>query len=535
MERMIPVFFAVVLFASSLAGSGGCGGCNDNGGDSTRPTILSVSPTDGSTGVPLTTTITATFSEAMNATSVNETTFTIEGATGTVSYEGTTATLTPSADLAYNTTFTVTVTTGVKDIAGNSMAADYIWNFTTGLPYSGNTAGALDLTFGSSGIVTTDIGNSYDYAQALALQSDGKIVAAGYGRIGGNEDFALARYLTTGTLDTSFNTSGIVTTAIGSFTDEAYDLGIQEDGKIVVAGRSNNGTNDDFALARYNSNGTLDSTFGSNGITTTAFGSANDIAWALGIQEDGKIVLAGQTYNGANYDFAMARYLSDGTLDSTFGTAGTVTTAIGSGHDYVHTLGIQTDGKIVLAGEYYKDFNYYYTLARYFSDGTLDPSFGSAGITTTAVGSGGNAELHALALQTDGKIVVAGYSFNSVDFDFTLVRYNTNGTLDATFGTAGIIYTDSGNGNDYPYALAIQTDGKIIAAGSSNYDFALARYFSDGTLDPYFGNGGIAITAIGNGFDYALALGIQTDGKIVAAGFALVGSYEDFALARYWP
>jgi len=350
---------------SSLAGSGGCGKNGDGGGDTIPPTIVSVSPVDGAIGVPITTTITATFSEVMNATSINESTFSIEGATGTVSYEGTTATLTPSADLAYNTTFTVTVTTGVKDIAGNPMAADYIWSFTTGSPTTGNAAGSLDLTFGSSGIVTTDIGNSYDYAQALALQSDGKIVAAGYARIGGTEDFAMARYLTTGTLDITFGNAGTVTTAIGSFTDEAYALGIQEDGKIVVAGRSNNGT---------------------------------------------------------NYDFAMARYLSDGTLDSTFGTAGTVTTAIGSGHDYVHTLGIQTDGKIVLAGEYYKDFNYYYTLARYFSDGTLDPSFGTGGIATTAIGNGFDYIL-ALGIQTDGKIVAAGFALIGSYYDFALARY----------------------------------------------------------------------------------------------------------------
>jgi len=531
----MPVLCAAVLLAGSLAGSGGCGGCSDEFVDTFPPEIISVNPDDGATGVPITTTITATFSKPMDPASINISTFTIAGATGSISYEYPTATLTPSDALAYDTTFTVTVTTGVKNAGGVKMAADYTWSFTTASHPSGNLAGSLDLTFGSSGIVTTDIGGSYDYAQALVLQGDGKIVAAGYARIGANNDFAMARYTTTGTLDTSFNTSGIVTTAIGSFTDEAYDVALQSDGKIVVAGRSNNGTNDDFAMARCLSDGTLDATFGSSGTVTTAFGSANDIAWALGIQEDGKIVLAGQTYNGANYDFAMARYLSDGTLDSTFGTAGTVTTAIGSGHDYVHTLGIQTDGKIVVAGEYYKDFNYYYTLARYLSDGTLDPSFGSAGITTTAVGSGGNAELHALALQADGKIVVAGYAYNGVDFDFTLVRYNTNGTLDSTFGSSGIVTTDSGNGNDYPYAIAIQTDGKIIAAGSSNYDFALARYFSDGTLDPSFGTGGIATTAIGNGFDYALALGIQTDGKIVAAGFALIGSYNDFALARYWP
>ena len=288
-----------------------------------------------------------------------------------------------------------------------------------------------------------------------------------------------------GSLDTGFGKSGIVTTSIGSGDDAAHALGIQSDGKIVVAGNSSNSNSskNDFALARYNTDGSLDTGFGTGGIITTSIGSINDAASALGIQSDGKIVAAGSSYNGSKYDFALARYNANGTLDTGFGTGGIVTTSIGSNNDYANAL-----------------------------------------------------------IQSDGRIVVAGRSFNSSSnkYDFALVRYNANGTLDTTFGTGGIVTTPIGSDWDYAYALGIQpSDGKIVAAGSSNsgsnYDFALVRYNTDGSLDTGFGTGGIVTTPIGSSDDYALALGIQSDGRIVAAGYSYNGSNYDFALVRYLP
>jgi uncharacterized delta-60 repeat protein len=332
----------------------------------------------------------------------------------------------------------------------------------------------------------------------------------------------------------------------------------------VVAGSSYNSNSSkfDFALVRYNANGTLDTGFGTGGtgIVTTSIGNSYDYANALGIQPDGRIVVAGRSFNSNSnkYDFALVRYNANGSLDTTFGTNGKVTTSIGNGsvNDYANALGIQLDGKIVVAGYSYNGTKYYISLVRYKTDGTLDADpvtgFGAthSGIVTTSIGSV-NDEAHALVIQSDSKIVVAGSSYDNTSskYKFALVRYNTDGTLDADpvtgFGTGGIVTTPIGSDGywDYAYALGIQSDKKILAAGSSNngsnYDFALVRYNTDGTLDADpvtgFGTGGIVTTPIGSSDDYARALGIQSNGRIVVAGYSLIGSNYDFALVRYLP
>jgi uncharacterized delta-60 repeat protein len=248
-------------------------------------------------------------------------------------------------------------------------------------------------------------------------------VAAGSSKNGSNYDFALARYNTDGTLDTNFGTGGKVITAIGSSTDVAESVAIQSDGKIVAAGFSNNGSNNDFALVRYNTNGTLDTTFDSDGKVTTAIGSANDVAYSVAIQSDGKIVAAGYSRSGgSNDDFALVRYNTDGSLDTSFDSDGKVTTAIGGSNDYAESVTIQSDGKIVAAGHSYMSSNYDFTLARYNTDGTLDTSFGTNGKVATAIG-GSDDVAYSVAIQSDGKIVAAGYSYNGSNFKFALVRY----------------------------------------------------------------------------------------------------------------
>jgi uncharacterized delta-60 repeat protein len=371
---------------------------------------------------------------------------------------------------------------------------------------------------------------------SVAIQSDGKIVAAGSSNNGSNYDFALARYNTDGTLDTNFGTGGKVITAIGSSTDVAYSVAIQSDGKIVAAGFSNNGSNNDFALVRYNTNGTLDTTFDSDGKVTTAIGSGNDVAYSVAIQSDGKIVAAGFG-TVSNQDFALVRYNTDGSLDTSFDSDGKVTNSIGSSIDYARSVAIQSDGKIVAAGYSRSGGNNDdFALVRYNTNGTLDTTFDSDGKVTTAIGSGADIA-YSVAIQTDGKIVAAGYSNNGSNVDFTLVRYNTDGTLDTTFDSDGKVTTAIGSGTDQARSVAIQSDGKIVAAGFTGEmggeDVALVRYNTDGSLDTNFGTGGKVTTAIGSGIDIAYSVAIQTDGKIVAAGFNYNGSNFDFALVRY--
>jgi uncharacterized delta-60 repeat protein len=398
-------------------------------------------------------------------------------------------------------------------------------------------AGDLDITFDGDGKVTTAVESFDDTARSVAIQSDGKIVVAGTSYIWGNAyDFALTRYNSDGSLDTTFDGDGKVTTNLGSSHDEANSLAIQSDGKIVVAGYSYAGSLADFALARYNSNGSLDTTFDGDGKVTTDFG-AGDSAYSVAIQSDGKIVVGGTSYsyNGSG-NFALTRYNSNGSLDTTFDGDGKVTTDLGSSHDEAYSLAIQSDGKIVVAGSSYNGSNWDFALARYNSDGSIDTTFDGDGKVTTAVGSFDDTA-RSLAIQSDGKIVVAGSSHNGSNWDFALVLYNSNGSLDTTFDFDGKVTTAVGSSFDYAYSVAIQSDGKIVVAGrilnGSNWDFALTRYNSDGSLDTTFDGDGKVTTDVGSSDDEANSLAIQSDGKIVVAGCSNNGIYWDFALTRY--
>ena len=402
-------------------------------------------------------------------------------------------------------------------------------------------AGDLDISFDGDGKVTTAVGSGNDYAYSVAIQSDGKIVVAGEsGNSPGNRDFALTRYNANGSLDISFDGDGKVTTDFGSrFDDVAYSVAIQSDGKIVVAGYSlNSGGNWDFALTRYNANGSLDISFDGDGKVTTDFGSI-DTAYSVAIQSDGKIVVAGYSGNTpANSDFALTRYNSNGSLDTTFDGDGKVTTAIGISSDYAFSVAIQSDGKIVVAGySLNSGGNWDFALTRYNANGSLDISFDGDGKVTTDFG-GALDRAVSVAIQSDGKIVAAGYSDNGSNRDFALTRYNSNGSLDTTFDGDGKVTTDFGS-IDTALSVAIQSDGKIVVAGYSgntpfNWDFALTRYNSNGSLDTTFDGDGKVTTAIGISSDYAFSVAIQSDGKIVAAGYSDNGSSNrDFALTRY--
>ena len=339
-----------------------------------------------------------------------------------------------------------------------------------------------------------------------------------------------------GDLDTSFDTDGKLTTAIGSGADIAYSVVLQSDGKILVAGNSYNGSNDDFAIVRYNTDGSLDTSFDTDGKKTTAIGSGADVANSVVLQSDGKILVAGYSNNGSNTYFAVVRYNTDGSLDTTFGTDGELTTAIGLYTDVAYSVVLQSDGKILVAGSSDIGSNYDFAIVRYNTDGSLDTSFDTDGKKTTAIGSGADVA-NSVVLQSDGKILVAGYSNNGSNTYFAVVRYNTDGSLDTTFGTDGELTTAIGLYTDVAYSVVLQSDGKILVAGSSfngsDNDFAIVRYNTDGSLDSTFGTDGELTTAIGSGSDGANSVVLQSDGKIVAAGYSSNGSDNDFAVVRY--
>jgi uncharacterized delta-60 repeat protein len=419
---------------------------------------------------------------------------------------------------------------------------------------SAQTPGTLDPTFGSGGKVTTDFGGTGAAARTVAVQTDGKIIVAGLAVINGAVDFALSRYTSDGTLDTSFGTGGTVTTAFdfpGNF-DRVFTVVRQPDGKFVAVGSTVMNPFANFALVRFNPDGTLDASFGTGGIVTTDFGVSAEATSAV-VQADGKIVAAGYANLNGGQSFALARYNSNGTLDTTFGTGGKMGTAFDSGgfsYAQAFSVAVQPDGRIVAAG--YAEigaclFNglelpcFDLALARYDSNGSLDASFGTGGRVTTDFASP-NDQAKSVAVQLDGKIVVAGEAspFINRGFDFALARYNSNGTLDTTFGTSGKVTTDFAGSNDVPsepYGVALQGDGKIVVIGQTLvgdvYDFALARYNTNGTLDTSFGTSGKLTTDYAGGYDVPFSVAVQPDGNILLAGGATINSRSEFALARY--
>jgi len=391
------------------------------------------------------------------------------------------------------------------------------------------SAGLLDTTFGTNGKVTTSLGPGDDTANAVALQPDGKIVAVGQSDNGLDDDFALARYTSSGFLDTTFSNDGKLTTGFPS-NESGRAVALQPDGKIIVAGTTSSsvaGNNSNFALLRINSDGSADTTF--NGIVTTDFGGGDDGANAVALQPDGKIVVVGESIQNGSFDFAVARYNSDGSADTTFSTDGKLTTGFPS-DEFGRAVALQPDGKIIVAGESNFAGNADFALLRINSDGSADITFN--GIVTTDFGSGSD-NGDAVALQPDGKIIVVGQSNNGLDDDFALARYTSSGFLDTTFSNDGKLTTGFPS-NESGNAVALQPDGKIIVAGESNfagnYDFALLRINNDGSADTTFS--GIVITNFGQR-EFGHAVALQPDGKIIVAGESNFAGNYDFALARY--
>ena len=392
-------------------------------------------------------------------------------------------------------------------------------------------AGTLDTSFGHHGVVQT----TTDGFTGLALQPSGKIVAI--------SDVALTRYDANGLLDKSFGRAGQVKLPMASSLDPPFV--IEADGKIVVAGnRSKN-----LAVMRYTAGGVLDTSFGRGGQVETAI-TGNDFPVVLATEPNGMLVVVGwaskncpassKSQHCVLNDFVLTRYRANGALDTSFGKGGTVVTPMGRSYGDVtepHALVIEPDGKIVVAagGGAAPGFE----LVRYNPDGSLDASFGSGGIVSTVVGPFLESIPYALVLQPDGKLVAAGQSpRNCPDTDavtcsmgeFGLARYNTDGSLDTSFGDGGIVTTRI-HGDDGAQALVLQPDGKLIAAGSGDVpayhsdplanerNFAVVRYTADGSLDKTFGKSGIVTMGFKMKYAEAAALVRRRDGELVVGGY----------------
>lgn len=401
--------------------------------------------------------------------------------------------------------------------------------------------GDLDSSFGSGGKVTTAIGgtsfgNGYDSVDAMAVQPDGKIVAAGSTNDDGVRKFAVARYLPDGTLDTSFGGVGVVKTGFIGGAASGYAVCLQHDGRIIVGGSANGA----FALARYTSAGVLDTSFGSGtGMVTTTgfhFPSSNDAGiYSMAVQSDGKIVAAGQSRDGNNRHWiAVTRYLENGTLDTTFDNDGRAISAFGHGGTFGRAVAIQNDGAIVVAGYGWNGLSGYnddVVVVRFTSSGILDTSFNGGVVNRDLIMNGGDRGL-GIALQNDGKITIA---CDVSSYALGLLRLLPTGLLDTSFNGTGMVVTPVPAGNAVATCVQIQADGKILAGGrginGGQNDFVLARYSAGGLLDTGFASGGIRLLDFG-GYDSAAAMALQGDGKVLLAGVAMT-SNGDFALARF--
>jgi uncharacterized delta-60 repeat protein len=427
-------------------------------------------------------------------------------------------------------------------IAALLMAVEPAWAHDSGFGIARYMPdGALDQSFGNSGVVVTRSAQRSFVANALALQPDAKIVIAGMsGDVSnGAVQVALARYTPDGAEDQTFGTGGFAATPVGSAGAQANAVALQPDGMVLVAGTAfAHGTGDDsFFVARYSPAGALDATFGTAGMTTTHVGAAASSASAIALQADGRIIVVGTAYsNGAtDDDFAAVRYKSSGDLDESFGSGGIVTTdfsardpAAGTSLDRAGAATLQPDGKVVVAG-FTRGERQTFAVARYSPDGSLDASFGAGGKVQVPAAE---PQVFSIALQASGDLVLAGSSASSQGgtSPFTLMRFHADGRPDERFGTDGIVMTAVEGSRSGARALIAQPDGRLIAGGakfgapsaqgdpSPDSGFALTRYTPGGDIDSSFGSGGRALTTMGDAGATPVSLALQPDGKIVAAG-----------------
>ena len=305
------------------------------------------------------------------------------------------------------------------------------------------------------------------YGNSVAAQRDGKIIVAGYAEVGGVDQFVLVRYNSDGSLDTTLKGSGKLTTAVGKDC-HGKGVALQGDGKIVVAGYSfKAGGGQCFTVLRYTADGSLDTSFADSGKVTTNVGTKYASAESVTIQSDGKIVVAGDSFNASgNNDFAVVRYNANGTLDMSFNETGKATADFGA-HDYGRSVAVHGDGRIVVTGYTTKSYESKKecALACFKANGSLDTTFNGTGEVTTNFGGDGNAEGRSVAVQTDGKIVVVGYATAGNTEEFALARYNADGTLDTSFGDSGRVMTNVGISGSNATGVALQKDGKIVVVG----------------------------------------------------------------------
>lgn len=390
------------------------------------------------------------------------------------------------------------------------------------------------------GVVRAKVGNMKDNAYAVALQADGRIITVGASYNGTDSDAAVVRYLADGTVDRTFAEGGALVIDSDKGDDKAYAVAIWE-GKIYVAGQIHNGKDSDFAVWRLLSSGKVDKSFGVRGLARMDFGKGNDTAYAITVQNDGRVLVGGVATSTRDKDFGLARFLDNGAPDVGFGYNGKLVTALGDkdnrlGNETGYSLLQQQDGKIVIVGFSEVGQTSVMAVVRYLNDGRLDTSFGDSGYVTPYFGRRFD-RAYTAAIDGNGRIVMGGMTSDGRRSDFALVRITPQGRLDRYFGQGGMASTSFTGTQDTIYGIGFNEDGSIVAAGSTmvgaTQHIALARFTASGVLDPRFGEGGKTVLPGEGPFGAAYGVLVQPDGKIIAAGVTSNGDGYQIALARY--
>lgn len=389
----------------------------------------------------------------------------------------------------------------------------------------------LDPTFGNVGKTMVHV-NAGEYVKDIKLQSDGKIILFGSTSSdnGTTQRFCVSRLNSNGSIDNTFGTAGITETFLGTNIDKGKRVVILPDGKIIACGTSDANGYEEFAAVKYNTDGTLDNSFGNNGIVLTSASGESDCK-SIVVQPDGKFILAGAgNASSMAGNFALVRYNANGSLDNSFGVNGRVLTAISNDYfDGINDVTIQADGKIIAVGRYLTPatpptFKTSMAIIRYNTDGSIDNSFGVNGVVTPTLSH--YSYPSSVKVQPDGKIVV----FGAADSLTTIIRLNPNGTFDNNFGINGVssnkLIVSTGFASFYlPGEIELLANGKILTVGTelsstlNNANSILALFNSDGTLSTNFGVNGIIQTGcIRNVNDSYVPLEMQTDNKIVTGG-----------------
>jgi len=331
-------------------------------------------------------------------------------------------------------------------------------------------------------------------------------------------------------LDPHFGTGGVGLADFGG-SDQAFTMAVQNDGKVLMAGRGYNQDDADFAVARFNSDGSLDTSFGTGGMVLVDMGSMNETAYALAVQTNGKIVVVGQADGGVStYDFGITRLNGDGSLDTGFGTNGKKLVDFAGGYDIAYGVVVHASGKITVAGTASDpDFHFRFGMVQLNANGSLDSNFGVNGLVMTEFSEvvdpqttkSFETEPFTIMAGGGGSVILGGYAYDldTATTNLALARYNSDGSLDTSFGDGGKVMTDLGADDEGIHAMTMDADGNIIVAGNGNGDFMVAKFSATGVLDSGFGNAGKVFLNLVGGYDVAHAVALN-HGMIYVAGSA---------------